>query len=196
MFRWLPESGAALSQRCGQVRFQTLQLRDLAPDHRQLLRDQIPHVDANLIRMALNRKQLTNLIQRKAELLRPLDKFQIGDLLLAIEPVSALGASRPRQQARLLIEADRIDAQASFVRNLADLERSCAHLSEAYSLELAPESSAAVESSELPAHITFVVNDNRRFIEVNDETVLILGLTRDQILGRRMDVFFTGNRTA
>ena len=68
MLRRLPQSCAALPQRTGQFRFQTLQLRNLGPDDAELLCDQIPNVLADLMGMTLDRKQLTDFVEGKPEL--------------------------------------------------------------------------------------------------------------------------------
>ena len=54
MFRWLPESGAALPQRTGQLRLHPLQFGNLGPDNAELLYDQIPDVGADLMRVSLD----------------------------------------------------------------------------------------------------------------------------------------------
>lgn len=90
MLRRLPESRAALPQRAGQIPFQPLQLRNLSPNDAEFLRDQIPDVDADFMRMSLDRKQLADFIEGETELLRLLDKFEVGDFPLPIEPIAAL----------------------------------------------------------------------------------------------------------
>ena len=54
MLRRLPQNRAALPQCPGQFRFQRLQLCNLCPDDGKLLRDQIPDVLANLMRVTLD----------------------------------------------------------------------------------------------------------------------------------------------
>ena len=54
MLRRLPERRAALPQCSRQLRFHRLQFRNLGPDDAELLRDQIPDVLANLMRMTLD----------------------------------------------------------------------------------------------------------------------------------------------
>ena len=122
MLRWLPESCPALSQRIGQLCLHPLQFGDLGPDNAEFLRDQIADVLANLMGVTLDRKQLPNFVERKPKLLRLLDKFEVGNLPLLIKPISALRPCRARQQTRLFVEADGIDAQAGFLRDLADLQ--------------------------------------------------------------------------
>ena len=127
MLRWLPEGRAALPQRPGQLRFHPLQFRNLGPNDAEFLRDQIPHVDADLMRMTLDRKQLADFIEGETELLRLLDKFEVGYFPLLIKPIAALRPRRSRQQPRLFIEADGIDTQAGFLRDLANLQRGGTH---------------------------------------------------------------------
>ena len=122
MLRRLSEGRAALPQRTGQFRFHPMELRNLGPDDAELLRDQIPDVDADFMRMTLDRKQLPNFIEGKPELLRPLDKFEVGDFSLLIKPIAALCPRRSREQPRLFIEADSVDAQTGLLRDLADLK--------------------------------------------------------------------------
>ena len=123
MLRRLPESRAALPQRPGQLRFQPLQIRNLGPNDTEFLRDQIPDVDADFMRMPLDRKQLADFIERESELLRLLDKFEVGDFPLLIQPIAALRPGRAGQQSRFFVKADGIDAQAGFLRDLANLQR-------------------------------------------------------------------------
>ena len=146
MLRWLPESRAALPQRPGQLRFHRLQFRNLGPDNAEFLRDQIPDVDANLMRMTLDRKQLADFVEGKPELLRLLDKFEIGNFPLLIKPIAALRPRRARQQPRLFIEADGIDTQAGFLRDLTDLQEKQYPSPQAYSLECTPESSTYLKA--------------------------------------------------
>ena len=96
MHRRLPESCAAFPQRAGQLRFHPLQLRNLSPDSVEFLRDQISDVNAHLMRMTLNRKQLPDFVEREPEMLCPLDKFEIGDFLFLIQPIAALSTGRAR----------------------------------------------------------------------------------------------------
>ncbi len=84
-----------LVQRPSQLRFQPLQLGELAPDDGQFLGNQVPDVDAHLVRMPLDRKQLADFTERKTELLRLLDKLQIGDLTVLVQPITARAASGP-----------------------------------------------------------------------------------------------------
>ena len=98
MLRRLPESRAALPQRPGQLRFHRLQLRNLGPNDAEFLRDQIPDVNADLMRMTLDRKQLSNFVEREPELLRLLDKFEIGNFPPFIKSIAALSPRRGRQQ--------------------------------------------------------------------------------------------------
>ena len=87
-----------MPQRAAQLRFQPLQLGYLVPDDTQFLRDQIPDVDADLVRMTLDRKQLADFIKGKPELLRLLDEFEIGNFPLLIKSITALSPRRWRQQ--------------------------------------------------------------------------------------------------
>lgn len=127
MLRRLPESRAALPQRTGQFRLQPLQLRNLGPDDTEVLRDQIPDVDADFMRMPLDRKQLADFIKGETELLRLLDKFEVCDFRLLIKAIAALRPGRARQQPGFLVKADGIDAQAGFLRDLANLQSGCTH---------------------------------------------------------------------
>jgi len=122
-----PERRAALPQRPGQLRLQPLQLRNLGSNDAEFLRDQIADVDADFMRMPLDRKQLTDFIEGETELLRPLDKFEVGDFPLLIQPIAALCSGRANQQSRFFVKADGIDAQAGFLRDLANLKRSSTH---------------------------------------------------------------------
>ena len=67
---------------------------------------------ARLVRMTLNREQLTDFVQREAESLSFLNELKIGNLMLAVEAIAATAPGRPGQQARLLIETNGIDTQA------------------------------------------------------------------------------------
>ena len=127
MLRRLPESRAALAQRHGQIRFQPLQLRNLSPNDAEFLGDQIPDVDADFIWMPLDRKQLADFIEGETELLRLLDKFEVGDFPLLIKTIAAMRPGRAGQQPRFFVKADGIDAQASFLRDLANLKRRSTH---------------------------------------------------------------------
>ena len=111
----------ALPQRAGQLRIQLIELGDLRPDDAQFLRNQIPDMDADLVRMPLNGKQLVDFLEREPDLLRRLDEFEVGDFPLLIESIAALRPRRPRQQPRLFIKADGIDTQAGSSRDLANL---------------------------------------------------------------------------
>jgi hypothetical protein len=62
-------------------------------------------------------------LERKPELLRSLNEFQIGDFMLVIESIAAVAPGRARQQPRLFVKTNCIDAQARFLSDLADLER-------------------------------------------------------------------------
>jgi PAS domain-containing protein len=42
--------------------------------------------------------------------------------------------------------------------------------------------------------VILVVNDDRRYVEVNDAAVVAIGLPRQEIIGRRIDEFFTEAR--
>ena len=123
MLRRLPESRAALPQGLGQIRFQPLQLRNLGPNDAEFLPNQIPDVDADFMRMPLDRKQLTDFIEGETELLRPLYKFEVGHFPLLIKPIAALRPGRAWQQPRFFVKADGIDAQTGFLRNLPNLKR-------------------------------------------------------------------------
>lgn len=94
---------------------------NLPAHHHQFLSDQIPHGYAHFLRVALDRKKLANLAERKPELLRPLDKLQVGNLAIEIETVPARRASRAGQQPLFFIKADRIDAEPGLQRHLPDL---------------------------------------------------------------------------
>ena len=83
-----------MPQRPGQLRFHCLQFRNLGPDDVELLCDQIPNVLADLMRMTLDRKQLTDFVERELELLSLLDKFEISNFPLLIEPITALRSCR------------------------------------------------------------------------------------------------------
>jgi len=122
MLQWLPECCAALPQRPGQVPLHPLQFGNLGSDNAELLGDQISDVDADLMRVTLNGKQLTDFVEGKPELLRLLDKFEVGDFPLLIKPIAALCPRRARQQPRLFIEADGIDTQSCSLSDLADLQ--------------------------------------------------------------------------
>ncbi len=98
MLRRSPESRAALPQRPGQLRFQPFQFRNFGPNNAEFLSDQIPDVDADLMRMTLDRKQLADFVEGKPELLRLLDKFEIGNFPLFIKSITALSPRRWRQQ--------------------------------------------------------------------------------------------------
>src|SRR5258706_9950001 len=89
MRRGFLESFAALPQCICKIRFHPLQLVDLAPDDTQLLRDQVAHMLAYFLRMPLNREQLADFAEREPELLRLLNKLQVGDLSLPIKPIAA-----------------------------------------------------------------------------------------------------------
>ena len=104
-----------------QLRFHPVQLRNLGTDDGQLLRDQIADVRANLMGVALDRKQFPDFVERKPELLRLLDKLEVGNLTFLIKPIAALRPRRSGQQPRLFVEADGVDAQAGFLRDLPDL---------------------------------------------------------------------------
>jgi len=106
---------------------ENLKFRNLGPDHFELLSDQIPNVLADLMRMTLDRKQLADLIEREPELLRRLDKFEIGNFPLLIKPIAALRPRGSRQQPGLLVKADGINTQSGFLRDLANLQRSTNH---------------------------------------------------------------------
>ncbi len=127
MPRWLLEGRAALPQRTSQFRFHPLQLRNLSPDDAEFLRDQIPDVAAHLMGMTLDRKQLTDFVEREPQLLSLLNKFEISNFPLLVEPITALRSCRSRQKPRLFIEADGIDTQTGLLRDLANLERNSAH---------------------------------------------------------------------
>lgn len=121
MLRRLAKGVPALFDRSGQNRFESLQFLDFAADNAQLLSDQVPDMHAHLLRVALDGEQLPNFVERETELLRFLDEFQIGNLALPIEPVTAFRPGRLRQQPFLFVKADGIDAQAGFLRDLPDL---------------------------------------------------------------------------
>ena len=53
----------------------------------------MPHVDAYILRMALDREQLTDFAYREAELLGFLNKLQVGEFPFLIKAVPSL---RPR----------------------------------------------------------------------------------------------------
>lgn len=144
------QRSAALPRRLHQIRLQFLQISDLDPHDLEFCSDQIPDMGAGPIRVALNRKQLTDFVERKSELLRLLDEFEVGHLPVVIEAVPPLRPRRARQQPRLLIEPDGIDSQAGSFRNMANMQRGVHH-SQAYSLDLTPESSPEC-SSPVPAH--------------------------------------------
>jgi hypothetical protein len=50
------------------------------------------------MRMTLDRKQLPDFTERKPELLRLLDKFEVGDLPLLIKPIASLRPLFPSPQ--------------------------------------------------------------------------------------------------
>src|SRR5260221_4615882 len=112
MFRGLAQRSAALLERVGQTGFERLQFFDLVAYDSQLLRDQVPHVDAHLMGVTLDGKQLADLLEREPELLGFLDELQIGYFMLTIEPVTGARSSGARQEPGFLVKADRIDAQA------------------------------------------------------------------------------------
>ena len=121
MFRRLAQRSSTLLECAGQAGFERLQFFNLAAHNSQLLSDQVPHVDAHFMRVTLDGKQFTNLLERKPELLSLLDKLQIGHLALMIDSITSAGSSRPGQEAGLFIKPDRIDAQAGSLRNLPDV---------------------------------------------------------------------------
>ena len=80
----------------------------------------------NLMRVPLDRKQLSDFGEREPKLLGPLNKFEVSNFLLFVESVACPSARWSLQQARLFIEADGIDTQAGFLRDLANWERNSA----------------------------------------------------------------------
>jgi len=127
MLRRSPESRAALPQPTGQIHLQSLQFHDLGPHDAELLGDHVPNVDTDFRRMTLDRKQLADFVERESEPLRLLDKLEIGNFPLLVKSIPALRPRWSRQQARLLIEADGVDAQASSLSDLTNSKRSSTH---------------------------------------------------------------------
>jgi hypothetical protein len=127
MLRRSPQSRAALPQPTRQIHLQFLKVHDLCPDDAELLGDHVPNVDADFRRVALDRKQLADFVERESEPLRLLDKLEIGNFSLLIKSIPALRPRWSRQQARLFIEADSVDAQAGSLSDLTNLKRSGTH---------------------------------------------------------------------
>jgi hypothetical protein len=96
MLRRLAQRLGAFLERAGQATFERLQFFDFAANHGQLLGDQVPDMDAGLLRVTLNGEKLADFVKGKSELLRLLDEFQIGDFVLVIEPISASAPDRAR----------------------------------------------------------------------------------------------------
>ena len=88
MPRWLPKSGTALAQSFGKVPFNCFELGDLRPNNAQLFGDQVANIYTDLVRVTLNRKQLPYFVERKPELLGLLDKSQVSNLPVLIDPIS------------------------------------------------------------------------------------------------------------
>jgi hypothetical protein len=72
--------------------------------------------------MPLDRKQLADFIERKPELLCLLDKLQVGDIALLVEPIAGRRAAWTWQETSLLVKADGIDAQPGFLCDLSYLQ--------------------------------------------------------------------------
>src|SRR5258705_3481429 len=95
-------------------------------------------MDADLIRVALNRKQLSDFVERESELLRLLYKLEVRYFVSLIEAVPALRSRRRRQQSRLFIEPDGVNSQGGSFCDFGKLQRS-SHRFQAYSLDLTSE---------------------------------------------------------
>ena len=128
--------------------FNPPQIGEFLTNRGESLADQVSNVRTGFNSLVLDEQQLTYLAEREAEFLSGPDKPEMLDIQCAVEPKPTLAPGRLAEQARLLVKANCIDAQASLVRYFADLNtarplRLFSVPSTGYDLEGTPESSAA-----------------------------------------------------
>ncbi len=101
--------------------FENTELPDLICDQAELGAQQIAHMVARFAVFPMQKQQFSNLGKRKSQLLSAPDELNPSDVRGLKESKAAFGPRRPFEEALLLIEANRVDAQAGLFGNSSDL---------------------------------------------------------------------------
>jgi hypothetical protein len=118
-----PDAGYLTAfHKSGDGLLQCLQLVQLGAHGLQMLARQISRFQAGALSVPDQRRELSHLLDREAEVAAAADEGEAPDVLLAIAPLTAVATAGRRQEADLLIVSDRRRVRPGASGQLSDLQ--------------------------------------------------------------------------